>query len=382
MDVNAAVQDRYSEAAQDREEALCCPITNYDPQFLSVIPQEVIDRDYGCGDPSLFVQEGDTVLDLGSGGGKICFITSQIVGEQGQVIGVDRNRDMLDLARRSQKEVAKAIGFDNCSFRVGNIQDLGLNLELVEEWLEDHPVNDRESLLELQAKQAELRKTQPLIEDESVDVVVSNCVLNLVANEDRHLLFRELYRVVKDGGRVAISDIVCDEPVPQHLQDDPELWSGCISGAFEEKEFLDAFADAGFHGVHFAKRESQPWQVVEGIEFRSVTVVAYKGKVGACLDAGHAVMYPGPWKEVHDDDGHVFKRGDRVAVCEKTYKLLTSEPYNNQLIGLPPYAPIPNNLQKEMTCDGYQLRPVHETKNAPTTYQYAVGCCTPGSGCC
>ena len=101
MDINAAVQERYSAAANDREEALCCPIADYDPAFLDAIPEEVLERDYGCGDPSRFVEEGDTVLDLGSGGGKICFIASQIVGESGHIIGVDRNRDMLDLARTS-----------------------------------------------------------------------------------------------------------------------------------------------------------------------------------------------------------------------------------------------------------------------------------------
>ncbi|MEL7263341.1 MAG: SAM-dependent methyltransferase, partial [Planctomycetota bacterium] len=88
LDVDSAVRDRYAAAAGEREAELCCPV-DYDRQYLKVIPQEVIDRDYGCGDPSRYVREGETVLDLGSGGGKICFIASQVVGAEGRVIGVD-----------------------------------------------------------------------------------------------------------------------------------------------------------------------------------------------------------------------------------------------------------------------------------------------------
>ncbi len=101
-----AVRDRYGAAAQLREAALCCPV-DYDARHLSIIPDEVIERDYGCGDPSRHVREGDTVLDLGSGGGKICFIASQLVGPDGRVIGVDTNDEMLELARRSTAAVSE-----------------------------------------------------------------------------------------------------------------------------------------------------------------------------------------------------------------------------------------------------------------------------------
>ena len=144
----------------------------------------------------------------------------------------------------------------------------------------ENPVQTREDLLALRQEEARLRKQAPLIASDSIDVVVSNCVLNLVSPEDRLQLFSELYRVVKNGGRVAISDIVSDEDVPQEQQDNEDLWSGCISGAFREDRFLQAFADAGFYGVHLAKRDAKPWRVVDGIEYRAVTVVAYKGKEG------------------------------------------------------------------------------------------------------
>src|SRR6056297_999496 len=119
----SAVYQRYASAAQAVEPELCCPV-DYRAEYLAAIPDEVIQRDYGCGDPSRFVREGEDVLDLGSGGGKICFIASQIVGPSGSVIGVDQNDDMLRLARDSQAEVAGRIGYDNVRFFKGRIQDL------------------------------------------------------------------------------------------------------------------------------------------------------------------------------------------------------------------------------------------------------------------
>ena len=99
FEIESAVRARYGAASQEKEEALCCPV-EYDPQFLRVLPAEIIERDYGCGDPSQFVKTGETVLDLGSGGGKICYIASQIVGAEGKVIGVDTNTEMLALAEQ------------------------------------------------------------------------------------------------------------------------------------------------------------------------------------------------------------------------------------------------------------------------------------------
>lgn len=134
LNVEAAVRDRYSAAAQQKEAALCCPV-EYDRQYLEAIPEEIIERDYGCGDPSQFVKPGDTVLDLGSGGGKICYIAAQVVGAEGKVIGVDCNDDMLTLARQYQPEMSEKLGYDNVDFRKGKIQDLKLNLELLDQQL-------------------------------------------------------------------------------------------------------------------------------------------------------------------------------------------------------------------------------------------------------
>jgi arsenite methyltransferase len=272
----SAVQHRYSAAAGACETALCCPV-EYDANFLAVIPPEILERDYGCGDPSPYVHSGDTVLDLGSGAGKLCYILSQLVGPEGRVIGVDCNYEMLNLARRFRQTVADRIGYANVEFRCGLIQDLALNLDRLSQELERQPVRNARDWLALRSLEDRLRRDEPLVAGGLVDCVVSNCVLNLVRQQDRRQLFAEIFRVLKVGGRAAISDIVADQVVPEHLQRDPELWSGCISGAFLEDEFLQVFADAGFHGMTVVKRQNDPWRVVEGIEFRSITVLGFKG---------------------------------------------------------------------------------------------------------
>jgi arsenite methyltransferase len=382
IDVEAAVRDRYGAAAHEPEAALCCPV-DYDPRYLEVVPQEVIERDYGCGDPSRYVRPGDTVLDLGSGGGKICFIAAQIAGKEGRVVGVDANDDMLALARGAAPTVAQRIGYANVEFRRGHIQDLSLSLDALDGWLAAHPVARSSDLAALDHEAERLRREQPLVADDSIDLVVSNCVLNLVRPEDKSRLFREIFRVLRRGGRIAISDIVSDEGVPEALRADPELWSGCVSGAFQEQELLRELEDAGFHGIAIDAWSEAPFRVVDGIVFRSVTVTAHKGKHGPCFDANQAVIYRGPWRQVCDDDGHVLRRGERVAVCAKTYRLLTSEPYAAQIVSVPPVVEIPPEEQKVFDCSRTAPRHPRETKGqdyAATTD--AAACCDAEASCC
>lgn len=381
MDPEQAVRDRYSAAARRREQELCC-FVEYKPELLSVIPSEVIEKDYGCGDPTPFVREGDVVLDLGAGAGKLCFIAAQIVGPIGRVIGVDCNSEMLEVARRNLPIVAQRLGYANVEFRRGMIQDLRLDLDAVDAYLAQHPVRSAEDWLRLRSYEETLRRDHPMIPDESVDCVVSNCVLNLVRPQDRRQLFAEIYRVLKRGGRAAISDIVSDETVPPHLRDDPELWSGCISGAFREDEFLEAFEAAGFYGIEVVKYSSEPWRVVEGIEFRSITVVAYKGKEGPCLERNQAVIYKGPFRKVEDDDGHVFRRGERTAVCDKTFQILCREPYAEMFIPVEPREPVPLEAARPFDCRRGRRRDPRETKGLDyrETTEGAGDCCGPT--CC
>ncbi len=355
------VRDRYTAAAQTVESALCCPV-EYASDFLAVIPHEVIEKDYGCGDPTPYVRQGDCVVDLGAGAGKLCFILAQVVGPQGRVIGVDCNRDMLDVARRHQGTVAERLGYANVEFRYGLIQDLALDLDLLNSAIAQQPVADASQWLALRGLEDRLRRQSPLIPDESVDCVVSNCVLNLVRPQDRRQLFGEIFRVLRRGGRAAISDIVADEDVPNRLQADPTLWSGCIAGAFREDLFLQAFEEAGFHGIQIAQRQRQPWRTVEGIEFRSVTIQAFKGKQGPCLDRNQAVIYCGPFKKVEDDDGHAYFRGERMAVCDKTFRLLEQEPYAGMFDPVEPQTEIPAGAAQPFDCRRSARRTPRETK--------------------
>lgn len=338
-----AVRERYAAASQVAEAALCCPI-DYDPKYLAVLPDEILEKDYGCGDPSRYVREGDVVLDLGSGGGKICYIASQIVGPEGAVIGVDMTDDMLALARRHKPTIAERIGWDNVTFHKGKIQELSM------------------------------------IASDSIDVVVSNCVLNLVDPAEKPKMFAEIFRVLKRGGRAAISDIVSDEDIPAHLAADEGLWSGCVSGALREDEFLAAFDTAGFFGMSIAAWTDDPWQTVEGIEFRSVTVQAWKGKQGPCWDHNQAVIYKGPFKTVLDDDGHLYPRGQRVAVCAKTFGLLRSGPYADSFAFLEPLIPVVDGEAPAFPCaEEILLRPPSATKGADYAITTEV---SADSSCC
>jgi len=357
----SAVYQRYAAAAEALDPALCCPV-QYASELLDAIPDEIIQRDYGCGDPTPFVRVGETVLDLGSGGGKLCFIASQVVGPTGRVIGVDCNREMLALARKHAPAVAERVGYANVDFRYGLIQDLGLDFDLLAVELAKHPVNDPAGYLALRHVEEQLRRERPLVADDSIDCVLSNCVLNLVRQQDRRQLFAEIFRVLRRGGRGAISDIVSDEDVPERLQQDPELWSGCITGAFREDEFLTAFEQAGFHGIEVVKRQSEPWRTVEGIEFRSITVVAHKGKQGPCLDRNQAVIYRGPFKKVDDDDGHTYYRGERMAVCDKTFKLLQQEPYADMFDAIEPRDVVSIADARPYNCRRNARRDPRETK--------------------
>jgi arsenite methyltransferase len=354
---------RYANGAQQVEPELCCP-TQYDSRYLDMLPQEIIEKDYGCGDPSIYVSEGETVVDLGSGAGKLCYIMSQKVGARGQVIGVDFNDAMLTLARKYRGEMAEKLGYANTRFVKAKIQDLALDLGLVEERLQSQPIKTIEQFSDFEAECERLRCEQPLIPDSSVDVVVSNCVLNLVRQQDKEKLFSEIFRVLKRGGRAVISDIVCDEDPTESILSNPELWSGCISGAFREDLFLEMFEKAGFYGVEILSRQSEPWQVIEGIEFRSLTVRAFKGKEGPCLERSQAVIYKGPWKSVRDDDGHMFHRGQRMAVCDKTYSIMTnpSSPYAKDIIAMPPMVIVPLEEAPPFNCKGPSIRHPRETK--------------------
>ncbi|PSB12900.1 methyltransferase [Pleurocapsa sp. CCALA 161] len=383
-DIESTVLSRYQEGAREQQPSLCCP-TEYAGNYTENLPAEIIAKDYGCGDPTRYVNEGEIVVDLGSGAGKNCYILAQKVGELGKIIGVDFNDEMLNLARKYQQEMADKLGYGNTEFVKGKIQDLKLPLDQLETWLQNNPVTSVDQMVAYEVECDRLRQEQPLIAENSVDVVISNCVLNLVRPQDKQQLFKEIFRVLKRGGRAVISDIVCDEDPTSKIMQDADLWSGCIAGAFREDLFLKMFEDAGFYGVEILKREETPWQVIDGVEFRSMTVRAYKGKEGICLERKQSIVYKGPWKQVIDDDGHVFCRGERMAVCDKTYNIMTSccSPYHSDVIGIEPYENIALEAAAEFNCKTKAIRHARETKGLEynLTETNSDDCCSPGTCC-
>ncbi len=225
-DIHTVVREHYGKAAADfkpkAQQASCCgPASTsccgssgaedisasklYPLSELNTLPEEVTGLSMGCGDPITLasLQPGQTVLDLGSGGGIDCFMAAKKVGEAGHVIGVDMTPEMLEKARANQARM----GFTNVDFRLGEIEHL--------------PVADN-----------------------SVDVIISNCVVNL--SPDKPQVFREAFRVLRSGGKLAISDIVTDGPLPQGIKDSLSAWAGCVAGALDVKDYLADIEASGF----------------------------------------------------------------------------------------------------------------------------------------
>jgi ubiquinone/menaquinone biosynthesis C-methylase UbiE len=222
--------------------------------ILELIASEVKDRCYGCGSPIPQLQEGMTVLDLGCGSGLDCYIASKLVGEQGHVIGVDMTTEQLEVARRYQLEQAQRFGYRQS------------NVEFVQGYIEDLAAAG--------------------IAAGSVDVVISNCVINLSPRKD--LVFAQVARVLKDGGQLYFADVFASAPIPPAAAADPEVRGECLGGAMTVGEFATLMDAAGFNSYEFV--ESAPLQIeddriaalLEGITFTSRTVRAFKQAQPAC----------------------------------------------------------------------------------------------------
>ncbi len=289
----AAVRGFYGEAAEKPQEALCCPVKP-SAEDLAHIPREVVERFYGCGSPvaDALIRPGETSLDLGSGAGIDVFISARRVGPSGRAIGVDMTDGMLKVARECQAAVARNLGYDAVEFRKG--------------FLEEVPVADA-----------------------SVDVVTSNCVVNL--SPDKPRVFAEAWRVLKDHGRLVLADIVSEREVPPHQRRDPRLWGECISGALTEEELSASLERAGFYGLQVLKKTF--WKEVEGCRFFSVTVRGWKfRKTAGCVFIGQSAIYQGPYKGVSDEEGHWFPRDVAVEVCTDTASKLSAPPYAGQFV--------------------------------------------------
>ncbi len=286
-----AVRDFYGKAAETPQEELCCPVKNDDAD-TSHIPKETLDRFYGCGSPITIagVKEGETLVDLGSGAGIDCFIAAKRVGANGKIYGIDMTDEMLKVANESKKTVATNLGYDVVEFRKG--------------FLEQIPVDDN-----------------------CVDLITSNCVINL--SPDKKAVFGEMWRILKDHGRIVISDIVSAKETPDYMRANKQLWGECISGSLTENDFVSFLEQVGFYGVQTLNKVF--WKEVEGYSFYSVTVKGYKfEKTDGCVFAGQKAVYNGPYKAAIDDEGHMFPRNREIEICEDTAAKLSKPPYAGQ----------------------------------------------------
>jgi arsenite methyltransferase len=234
--LKTAIQQKYGQAAEraraSHEKVSCCgtscgcgdPITAdlYGADETEGLPQTAVAASLGCGNPTALIElkAGETVLDLGSGGGIDVLLSARRVGPSGKVYGLDMTDEMLALARENQQKA----GATNVEFLKGEIENIPLP-------------------------------------DNSVDVIISNCVINLSADKSRVL--REAFRVLKPGGRFAVSDVVVRGDVPAAIRKSMELWVGCVAGALHEDEYTRLLTEAGFEGV-----EVEPWRVYKADDAR------------------------------------------------------------------------------------------------------------------
>lgn len=308
--VQSDVKEYYGETLQNSDDlktSACCPIEGMPKHLLPYllnVHDEVREKFYGCGSPIPQALEGATVLDLGCGTGRDCYILSQIVGEKGKVVGVDMTDEQLSTANKHLKYHMDRFGYlsNNIEFRTGYIEDL---------------------------------KTVG-IEDNSIDVVVSNCVINLSSNKEE--VFREIFRVLKPGGELYFSDVFADRRLPEHLQKDKVMLGECLGGALYTEDFRRIMQKTGF--LDFRVTGKGPVSLDEPkiikqagmIDFSSITIRAFKCDLeDVCENYGHVAYYKGTIEESpHSfvlDDHHEFKTGLPYSVCGNTANMLSQTRY-------------------------------------------------------
>ncbi len=304
------IRDYYGkvlETADDLKTNACCTAEMMPPHLQEILTQvhpDVIAKFYGCGSPIPFELEGKTVLDLGSGSGRDCFILSKLVGPFGRVIGIDMTDEQLAVARQHLPYHMEKFGYaePNVEFRKGYIEDLA------SAGLEDH----------------------------SVDVVISNCVLNL--SPDKARVFSEIFRVLKPGGEVYFSDVFSGRRIPTEVACDPVLVGECLGGALYIEDFRRILARMNcldYRVVSKYKLTLNNWEVEKKagmIDFWSMTVRAFKLDLeDRCENYGQVAFYKGTIQDSPHrfvlDDHHTFPTGIPIPVCGNTAAMLNQTRY-------------------------------------------------------
>jgi SAM-dependent methyltransferase len=305
-----AVREYYGTALQssaDLKTSACCSTETPPPHLAAIfarIHPEVRERFYGCGSPLPPALEGTTVLDVGCGSGRDCYALSSLVGPAGRVIGIDMTPEQLDVARRHRAWHAEAFGYPES------------NVEFLEGYIED--------------------LAGAGIADESVDVVVSNCVLNL--SPDKARVFAEIWRVLKPGGELCFADVFADRRIPDALAEDPVVRGECLGGAMYVEDFRRTLAAVGCSDARvcastpIALEDEELKRRVGMIGFRAMTVRAFKLDLeDRCEDYGQVARYLGTLTEhphaFELDYHHRFEAGRPLLVCGNTAEMLTATRY-------------------------------------------------------
>lgn len=316
IEISESVRHYYGQVLQssnDLKTSACCSIDAMPPHLkplLANIHPEVLERFYGCGSPLPPALEGMTVLDLGCGTGRDCYLLSQLVGPEGRVIGVDMTPEQLEVAVRWHPWHAERFGFANVEFLHGHIENL-------------HAVG---------------------IADDSIDVVVSNCVINL--SPDKPSVLAEIFRVLKPGGELYFSDVFADRRIPAELRQDPVLLGECLGGALYWEDFRRILQNLGCPDVRKIKQspisidDPDIFNKIGMVRFESITVRAFKMTLeDRCEDYGQVAVYLGGIAQhphrFELDDHHHFETGRPLRICGNTADMLAGSRYGRyfQVLG-------------------------------------------------
>ncbi|MBI3922485.1 MAG: methyltransferase domain-containing protein [Armatimonadetes bacterium] len=317
------------------------------------------------------VEEGDVALILSAT--KVSGLVEQVMsrlGESGLALAVGPNPSQFSSC------CAGTEGENGSQLKVlqGSFTDLALNLTDMEARLAQSPPKTLAELRDLEQATEDQRLSDPLLHSASVDSVIAVGVLRSVAVEDRMGVLSEIYRVLKKGGTLALLEIVSDEPMSDRL-----LRNSDTPGVFQELELLEAVEDAKFHGISLSHLDHGPMDSIEGTDFRRILLKAHKGKEGMCVERYQGVIYRGPWKLVEDDDGHVLKRGQRFAVCDKTFNIYKKPPYAGQFLYLEPEVEVPFDQAKPWDVRHPAERPPSETKGTSIARVSSAAPYAPGN---
>jgi hypothetical protein len=273
---------------------------------------------------------------------------------------------------------------NNIKVLLAETYDLCTDPCFVDKYLKNSPAKDLQEYKLMQSVIEDQKNKNPLVAEKSFDAGILDTYINTLERPLFIKTLEESFRTITKGGKAVIRIYLADEPCNDLLPISMNNLN--LKTVPLEKEIIDILDRIGFHGMTFEWRSELPVKVVNGIELREFVLSAYKGKQGLCKDLGQAAIYRGPWKEVFDDDGHRFIRGERIAVCSKTNGVMSSEPYEGQFIYVPCYVDVPEESAPVFDCNTPKVRNIKVSKGIISVNQVndessRNSSCDCGCGC-